>query len=61
MVEMSKRVPVKESDSLKTKSDAAKKPVTDSKRRSEKRANELSNKAAKTQQEYEQDRTTISK
>lgn len=61
MVQMSKRVPVKKSVSLKTKSDAAKKPVTDSKRRSKKSANELAHKAAKTEQEYEQDRTTISK
>jgi hypothetical protein len=61
MVEMSKRVPVKKSDILKIEADDSKKPVTAPKSRAEKSADVAAHKSSKTQQEYEQDRTIISK
>jgi hypothetical protein len=61
MVEMSKRVPVKKSDTLKIAVDNSKKPVTAPKSRAEKSANIAAHKSSKTQQEYEQDHTIISK
>ena len=61
MVEMSKRVPIKKSDTLKIEADDSKKPVTAPKSRAEKSADTAAHKSSKTQQEYEQDRTIISK
>ena len=61
MVETSKRVPVKRPERLKIDADDSKRPITAPKSRAEKSANEAAHKSSKTQQEYEQDRTTISK
>jgi hypothetical protein len=61
MVDTSKRVPTKSTDRVKTEADDSKKPVTGAKTRAQRSANEAAHKAAKTQQEYEKDQTTISK
>jgi hypothetical protein len=61
MVEMSKHVPEKRSETLKSNVEDSKKPVTSPKSRAERAANQAAHKAARTQQEYEKDQTTISK
>lgn len=59
MVETSKRVPVLRPEHLKT--DKTSKPITAPKSRVERIADEAAHKAAKHEQEYDQNHTTISK
>jgi hypothetical protein len=61
MVDMNRRTPTRRPETLKIETEDSKKPVTGAKTRAERGANEAAHKAAKTQQEYEQNQTTISK
>lgn len=61
MVDMSPKVPAKRPDTLKQQTEDSKKPVTGAKSRVERGANEAAHKAAKHEQEFDQNRATISK
>jgi hypothetical protein len=61
MVDTSAKVPTKRPETLKIDTEDSKKPVTGAKTRAERSANQAAHKAAKTEQEYEQNHTTISK
>ena len=61
MVDMSPKVPTKRPETLKIETEETKKPVTGAKSRVERGANEAAHKAAKREQEFDRNQTTISK
>ena len=61
MVEMNSKIPAKRPETLKRDTEDSKKPVTGAKSRVERGADEAAHKAAKREQEYDGNQTTISK
>ena len=61
MVDMSPKVPTKRPESLKQQTEESKKPVTGAKSRAERGANAAAHKAAKHEQEFDQNQATVSK
>jgi len=59
MVETNKQVPTRKSEAIREK--VTEKPVTSAHNRADQKANEAAHKAAKTEQEYDANHTTISK